>query len=143
MNAENLRICGDCEYRSGVACIAAPPKRVSIFLRTATGCPLKKFEAVRQQPPSPPVVSGSDLWRELHACSAPTPQWFAQWLRRVPYIGGCRCSQSFAEILKLYPPVFRTAAEFFAWGVKVHNMVNVHLNKPVMSLDAARAIYGR
>jgi len=61
------------------------------------------------------------LWAELHSKEDPTPEWFEDWLSRVPNFG-CSCQKSFREYVKENPPRYD---DFYNWSVEAHNWVNV------------------
>jgi len=67
------------------------------------------------------------LWRELHSEQNPTPEWFADWVARVPNFG-CGCRSWLREYLRDNPPRFD---DFYSWSVELHNAVNAKLGKPV------------
>ena len=67
------------------------------------------------------------LWAELHGKHNPTPEWFKDWLSRVPNID-CGCQDTFRNYVKETPPDFD---DFYAWSVKAHNWVNAKLGKPI------------
>jgi len=68
-----------------------------------------------------------ELWRELHSEQNPTPEWFADWVSRVPNFG-CSCRSWLREYIRDNPPRFD---DFYAWSVDLHNAVNAKLGKPV------------
>lgn len=77
------------------------------------------------------------LWTELHTNQAPTPEWFSDWLNRVPK--SCGCDKSLQSILdELGTPDY---TDWFSYSVRLHNAVNRKLGKPEIDLEAARAIY--
>lgn len=76
------------------------------------------------------------LWRELHAADRPTPEWFAQWLAKVP--NDCSCAEKFETFLAVNPPDLDNWLE---WSVKAHNWVNRKLEKAEFGLlDAIELI---
>lgn len=77
------------------------------------------------------------LWAELHSQANPTPEWFADWLKRIPRFG-CSCAKDFAAILQANPIRYD---DYFAWSVEVHNAVNRKLGKPELSVEDASAIW--
>lgn len=66
-------------------------------------------------------LKGPELWAELHSKEDPTPEWFEDWLKRVPNYG-CGCQKSFRDYLKENPPRYD---DWYAWTVEAHNWVNV------------------
>jgi hypothetical protein len=69
------------------------------------------------------------LWDELHDKQDPTPEWFADWVNRVPQ-ASCGCQRWLAEYLKTNPPRYN---DWYSWTVELHNAVNVKINKPIWS----------
>jgi hypothetical protein len=67
------------------------------------------------------------LWLELHSKENPSPEWFANWVGRVPNFG-CGCRSWLREYLRKNPPRYD---DFYAWSVEVHNAVNVKLGRPI------------
>ena len=66
------------------------------------------------------------LWAELHSKQDPSPEWFADWVGRVPNVG-CGCQDWLREYLRKNPPDFDG---FFEWSIDLHNAVNRKLGKP-------------
>jgi hypothetical protein len=66
------------------------------------------------------------LWRELHTKQDPTPEWFSDWVSRVPG-SSCKCQSWLQEYLRESPPRYD---DFAAWSVELHNAVNAKLGKP-------------
>jgi len=77
------------------------------------------------------------LWAECHTKQDATPDWFADWLNRVPSIG-CSCQRDFINYVEANPPDFN---DFYKWSVDAHNFVNEKLGKPELTLDEAKAIW--
>ena len=67
------------------------------------------------------------LWRELHSKQDPTPEWFSDWIGRVPG-SSCKCQSWLKDYLRESPPRFD---DFQAWSVEMHNAVNRKLGKPI------------
>ena len=65
------------------------------------------------------------LWQELHEKQNPTPEWFRNWVSRVPNFG-CSCRSWLREYLRENPPRFD---DFYAWSVELHNSVSRKLGK--------------
>lgn len=90
-------------------------------------------------PPRPAGVSmeqrGRELWAELHKAD-PDPAWLERWEKRLP-CGDCK--KEYRVLKDADPPDFSSAGAFFAWGVRIHNIVNERLNKPILSLADAQA----
>ena len=54
----------------------------------------------------------------------------------------CRyCRESMTKHIKKYPPNLNSRREFVTWMIDFHNLVNVSLNKPIVSFDEAIKIY--
>lgn len=85
----------------------------------------------------PKTSSHHALWAELHTQQNATPEWFSDWLNRVPK--SCGCDRSLQSILdELGPPDY---ADWFAYSVRLHNAINRKLSKPEIDLETARAIW--
>jgi len=78
-----------------------------------------------------------ELWAELHSKQNPTPEWFAGWLSRIPRFG-CACRKDFQAIIDANPPRYD---DFFAWSVEAHNSVNQKLDRTIMTMEDAAAIW--
>lgn len=82
------------------------------------------------------------LWLELHTKENPTPEWFEDWLSRIPSFD-CNCQQGARDaIVSECKPDF-TADGYFPFTVRLHNLINHKTGKPLMSIDDARALYAR
>ena len=83
-------------------------------------------------PPQPTPVA-INPWKALHTLE-PTPDAYQQWLRTsVPSCGDCRAH--WKQITTENPPDYDN---WFSWTVKVHNLVNERIGKPVMNLGDAK-----
>lgn len=60
------------------------------------------------------------LWVEAHSKQDPTPEWFADWVSRVPSFG-CGCKSWLKEYLKTNPVRYD---DLYAWSVECHDAVN-------------------
>lgn len=135
----NIDICGECELRKGSNCTA--PGGVNVFVHAnGIGCPVKKYGPQTYMQPAP--VDTAAMWRELHSWTEPTPQKLAEWTARVPATE-CSCRENWGKILAMWPADFSSPDNFFQWTVRVHNLVNAKLGKPILSLAEARRIHGR
>ena len=67
------------------------------------------------------------LWSELHTKQDATPEWFADWVARVPSFG-CGCQAWLKDYLAGNPPRYE---DFYGWSVLTHDAVNVKLGKPI------------
>jgi hypothetical protein len=106
------------------------------------------------------VTHNQRLWAELHTRAArdayfvpsdsPVPeienQWLTQFAKRI------RCKKCRAHWLRLVrdnPPPFAdsshesriTRASYFAWTVKLHNLINARIGKPILSLRVAKKLW--
>jgi len=77
-------------------------------------------------------------WKKLHTKQNPTPEWFADWLARIPNGGGCNCKRDFRLLLDANPPRYE---DWFAWSVEIHNAVNRKLGKREWTLDKALEVW--
>ncbi len=85
------------------------------------------------------IAKSQALWAELHTQATPTPEWFADWLARIPRFG-CTCRKDFQAIIEANPPRYD---DFFAWSVEAHNSVNRKLGHKKLSLVEAAIIWLR
>lgn len=92
---------------------------------------LKPVRLVRSE--AVPIVDGSKLWAELHTKRDATPEWFAEWLSRVPNFR-CSCRRDFEAIILANPPRYN---DWFKWTVEIHNSVNKKLGKSIVTFEAA------
>lgn len=74
------------------------------------------------------VERAKELWRELHSQQDATPEWFADWVKRVPNFG-CGCRNWLKEYLQKNPPIYGEG--FYEWTVTLHDAVNAKLGKPI------------
>ena len=86
----------------------------------------------------------TELWKELHNRALKTESndrvYLRQFARRIPrYTTGCKCREFWNQWIKKNPPVY--GEKYFEWTVKAHNAVNRKLNKPVYTVEEARAFY--
>lgn len=80
-------------------------------------------------------------WAELHLRALtqegqPDHFWLALFGARIS--GGCDCRKNWKKELLMLPPDFKN---YFFWSVAIHNMVNVRLGKPQITIDEARKIW--
>lgn len=106
-------------------------------------------QVVTAPTPKRTVVTGPELWRQLH-CYRWTSftdfrDWFNRWLLDVGKLPGCSCSRNFKTgILPRFSDRFckiETDEKWFELTVEIHNAVNIELNKAVISLADAFAIW--
>jgi hypothetical protein len=74
------------------------------------------------------------LWAELHTRTDADTAYIESFTRRVP-CGDCRSHWKLAMWVR--PPVFGDG--YFEWSVEIHNKLNIHLGKPTVELEVARA----
>ena len=85
-------------------------------------------------------AAGRAAWTALHSQHFGTPEWFeTKWKPLIPT--GCGCQQGANDLLAQCPPRYDSPEDWFAWTVQYHNLVNVKLGKPTLTLDEARAIW--
>lgn len=89
--------------------------------------------------PDTQIAAGRAAWTALHSQQLGTPEWFAEWQQLIPT--GCGCQQGANDLLARCPPRYDSPEDWFAWTVQYHNLVNVKLGKPTLTLDEARAIW--
>jgi hypothetical protein len=92
-------------------------------------------------------VAGRRLWAELHRWAIAFrggPQEAARWLQefagKVPQ-AGCGCRAEWDADIDRNPPPQDHPEELFEWTVVVHNVVNLKLGKPQVSLQEARDLW--
>lgn len=82
-------------------------------------------------------TNGPLLWRQLHTKIGADLQW-------INYFTGLiqcsECKSRWLELLKQYPPVFGDG--YFEWTVFIHNQVNLEMNKPLVTVEQAKALHG-
>jgi hypothetical protein len=78
-----------------------------------------------------------ELWIELHTKQDPNPEWFADWLSRVPNFD-CKCRTATIKYLKTNPPVFDQG--YRKWTIDLHNSVNIKLEKPEVHFSVANEL---
>ncbi len=70
------------------------------------------------------------LWNEIHEKQDPTPEWFADWCRRVPKT--CGCDRWLTAYLVSNPPRYD---DWYPWTVEMHNAVNVKVGNPIWTCE--------
>jgi hypothetical protein len=111
-------------------------EKIPVRRRKRVSLPDRQFPAMPD-----PAVWGPQRWSELHrfalaATPAAVAEFVKRWGRRVP-CGTCRGHLN--QYVRANPP--EAAADAFAWSVDLHNTVNGHLERPTMTVEAARALW--
>lgn len=107
-----------------------------------TGVPANLTAAIAAMPNEP-----SARWRSLHQRSyLPVADKAAElaWIRGLARgMDGatCDCASHWAKYFDAHPPTIDTPAEYETWAVAAHNVVNVRLKKPTLTIDQARQIH--
>lgn len=101
-----------------------------------------------------PSVWGPRAWASIHTYAVTYPKkpttanktrakrWYFGMVSKLP----CgNCSKKYKALIECAVPLMSddlgSRDALFAWTVKVHNMVNVLLHKPVFDLEDARRMY--
>jgi hypothetical protein len=90
----------------------------------------KNFRSAREIP----------LWSKIHLYDGNDPEWFEQWIKRIPSTG-CGCAKGFDEILQRLPPEFSSPKAFFERSIDWHNAVNAKLEYDQISLETAYLLW--
>lgn len=137
----NLTTCTRCAGSPTVAgsVIKCPMDGGAILGHAQTGnCP--KGILIKSDDNAPPPKTGEAwgprMWNMLHTAKDADDRWIRSFTANVP-CGPCKTG--WRAILAEMPPVFGEG--WFAWTVEAHNAVNVKLDKPTMTVEAARAIW--
>ena len=85
-----------------------------------------------------PHWKGSEHWAELHTKQDPSKEWFAEWLARIPK-WRCDCVNKLLPWLEANPPRF--GDDWFGFTHELHNFVNEDLERPLFSLQDAKALW--
>ena len=80
--------------------------------------------------------TGPSLWREIHCHRAADGSFIQRIDQQIP-CGDCR--RHWQALLQQRPPEFSEG--WFAWTVWLHNEINARLNKPLMTVEEAQAIW--
>lgn len=109
---------------------------------TPSGVVVTKRGEVVYRLPLPPKSELIDLyhalWLEIHAKQDPTPEWFADWCKRVPKT--CGCDIWLKAYLEKNPPRYD---DWFVFSVELHNAVAAKLDREQWTLARAREYYIR
>ncbi len=95
---------------------------------------------------------GNPAWRLLHYLSFCFPdeptvqdrenyQQFIHSFQRVIPCGSCR--KHFKHLLKEHPVDVRSRDQFIQWAIRIHNLVNQRLKKPIMTEEQVVEEYSR
>lgn len=122
-------------------CMNDPQKR-TIKQRAAEG-DCERFDGVVVQAPAENLIQvtvarrqdwGPDAWKRLHTAKDADASWLRSFTANVP----CgECKTHWREVLAAHPPVYGDG--WFDWTVVAHNVINVKLGKPLMTVEAARS----
>lgn len=95
--------------------------------------------------PGPSKQNTALAWKDLHERPAKMVDAASEltWLTvDLPRRLSCgECATSWAAKLQSDPPDLSSPENYFAWTVGMHNAVNRLLDKPEMSVQAARSLY--
>lgn len=90
----------------------------------------------------------SQLWKELHEraisyTGKDDTKFIADWAAKIPrFTKGCKCNEFWQNwYAKNKADFSNTPDSYFAWTVKAHNAVNAKLNKKILLIDEAKAIW--
>ena len=88
---------------------------------------------------------GPSVWSEFHhfAVSPPSDRQaiVTFYTSTIPSKIQCyACTEKYTRLLIKFP-IPEDTVELFEWTVHIHNVVNLMLRKPLMSIDEARALY--
>jgi hypothetical protein len=88
---------------------------------------------------------GPPFWSTLHlAClGMSNPQALRMFIELYQFVLPCPgCRNHFTQVLKENPiPQTESPLVMFMWSVDVHNIVNIRLDKPIVSYDEAYAFH--
>jgi hypothetical protein len=94
-------------------------------------------------------AAGRRLWGELHRFAASWEgdravalAWLADFRSRLPSGSGCACRAGWDEAIAADPPDLSSAQALMAWGWRIHNRINVKLDKPAVGWDEAARQWG-
>jgi hypothetical protein len=124
--------------------VPGEPMKPKTFTITMQGEPPKNVisqEEIKQRRNERTTKQGQFAWAKLHSYTGNDPQWLDLWQYFIPQ--RCDCKDGYQKILEEMPPDFTSPDAFFAWGVALHNAVNLKLGKPQLTIDEARKIWRR
>lgn len=85
---------------------------------------------------------GRMAWGFKHKYLGCDPQWHELWELLIPR-NGCSCSDDYAKLKEENPPDFSSPEKYFLWGHRIHNLVNIKLEKPLITIAEAIKLWGR
>jgi hypothetical protein len=97
-----------------------------------------------------PEIWGKHFWYMLHFITLEYPEnpsdehklHYSQYLHDLTHVLPCeKCSKEYMSYITSNPPSIDNRDTLFSWSVDFHNYINIHLNKPCMSLEQARKMY--
>lgn len=92
---------------------------------------------------------GPTLWANIHILCMMAPKdlteeqhaHYVNFLKSLAHLLPCKyCGQHFEDLLKENPVPFN---DLFKWSVDIHNRVNVHMKKDIMSYEKANQIWSK
>ena len=90
---------------------------------------------------------GPHLWHILHTIARNTPKklsakdvyYAKQLINTIAYIIPCfKCQKHYMTNIIKNKPILDTNENFFKWTVKIHNIVNKHIGKPILPINQAK-----
>ena len=90
----------------------------------------------------PPEKWGPYFWGVIHL-GCLTGSMTSEFIAMYPSVIPCRiCGNHFAELIQELPfPESRDPMIMFEWSVNAHNKVNARIEKPILSVEEALAIW--
>jgi hypothetical protein len=90
----------------------------------------------------PNIAKGRASWELKHKYLGCDPNWHELWELTIPN-NGCSCTIDYLQLKKENPPDFSSPEKYFLWGHKIHNLINVKLNKPLVTIEEAIHLWNR
>lgn len=85
---------------------------------------------------------GRFAWAKKHEYKGCDPQWHELWELLIPR-NGCSCTEDYAKLKSEDPPDFSSPEAYWLWGFRLHNKINVKLERPELSLEDAKKLWNR